>query len=246
MKRGSNEVGFLLIDGHDLLGVSTNLEDNLEALLEEATPFGEGWEQQVATGLKKASLTQEGYYDDAARSSNAALSGSEGVSRLLCYGLQGNIIGRHFVGYQGAMQVNFVRIASRGELHRANAAYEGDGEVEEGVILHNHAEQTADGDTEASSVDNGGATAAGGAAYLQVSELTLGGYTNVVIKVRDSANGVDWADLAGATFTAVTAAPAKERTAITGNIRQYLAVSWAFTGAGADPSVKFLVGFKRN
>lgn len=241
-KRGADQVGFFLIDGYDVLGVSTQLEDNLEAILQEATPFGAGWEVQAATGLKRASLTQEGFYDTSTGSSNAALSGQQGVNRLLCYGLEGNTVGQHFVGYQGALQVEFVRIASRGELHRANARYEGNGEVEEGVILHTHTVRTAAGDTESTAVDNGAQTTGGGAAYLQVSDLTLGGHTNLVVTVRQSDDGTTWEDLTS--FTAVTSAPAKERKALSGTIKRYLAVSWTFAGSGT-PSAKFFVGLDR-
>ncbi len=244
MKRGSDEVGLLLIDGYDVLGVTTKLDDNLSALLQETTPFGSEWATQAPTGVKKASITQEGFFDDAANSVNAALSGQEGISRLLCYGIEGNTIGQKFIGYSGAMQVDYTRIAIRGEIHRANASYEGNGIVEEGLILHNHAEQTADGDTEDTPINNGSASADGGSAYLQVSALTLGGYTNCTITVRQSANGSDWEDLTS--FTAVTSAPAKERKLITGTVKQYLAVSWAFIGEGENPSIKFFVGFKRN
>jgi len=244
VKRGADEVGLLLIDGYDVLGVTTQIEDNLEALLQETMPFGASWAEQAFTGLKKASLSQEGFYDDASNSSNTALSGQQGINRLLCYGIQGNVIGQHFIGYSGAMQVNYSRIAARGEIHRANASYEGSGEVEEGLILHHHVARTADGDTEDTPVDNGAASADGGSAYLQVSALTLDGYDNIVIKIRQSADGEVWEDLTS--FTAITVAPAKERKVLTGAVKQYLAVSWAFTGTGSDPSVKFFVGFKRN
>ncbi len=243
-RRGSNNVAFLLVDGYDLLGVSTNLTDNLEALIQDTTPFGESWETKASTGLKKATLSQEGFFDDATGSNNAALNGQQGVSRVLCYGIEGNTVGQKFIGYSGALQANFTRIATRGELHRANANYEGNGEVEEGRILHAHATQTADGDTEDTPVDNDAATTDGGSGYLQVSALTLGGYDNIVITVRQSADGESWEDLTS--FTAVTSAPAKERKTLTGTVKQYLAVSWAFTGTGSDPSVKFMVGFKRD
>ncbi|MDD5502584.1 MAG: hypothetical protein PHH26_03870 [Candidatus Thermoplasmatota archaeon] len=241
---GSDKVGFLLIDGFDVLGVTTQIEDNLEALLEETTVLGDSWAKQVATGVKQASIAQEGYYDDAAGSSNDALCGSAGLSRLLCYGLQGNIIGKHFIGYSGAMQTNFTRIVSRGNLHRANASYKGNGEVEEGVILHPHIERLADGDTEGTPTDNSVATNDGGTAYLQLSKLVLGGYDNVAVKIRQSDDGISWDDLAA--FTIAENAPAKERKSVTGAVKRYLAVSWAFAGTGSGPLVKFMVGFVRN
>jgi len=216
----------------------------MEALLEETTVLGDSWAKQTAVGVKQASITQEGYYDDAAGNSNEALCGSTDLSRLLCYGLQGNEIGKHFIGYSGAMQTNFTRIASRGNLHRANANYQGNGEVEEGIILHPHVERVADGDTEDPPVDNGISTSKGGTAYLQLSKLVLGGYNNISIKIRQSDDGDDWEDLAA--FTIAENAPAKERKSITGTIKRHLAVSWSFTGTGSGQAAKFMVGFVRN
>lgn len=243
MKRGSADVGLLLMDGYDLLGVTTQLEDNVEAMLQENTPFGAGWTGQVSTGLKQAEIKQEGYYDDAANSINAALSGQEGLSRLLCYGIEGNAIGRRFIGYSGAMQVNYVRIATRGEIHRANAEYKGSGQVDEGAILHPHSNEESDGDTELTPVSVGAQTTAGGVAYLQVSDITLDGATDVTITIRHSTDEITWEDLVS--FTAVAAAPASERKVVSGTVKKHLAVSWEFDG-GTDPEVKFFVGFKRS
>lgn len=244
-KYGSKDVGFLLVDGYDLLGVTTQLEHTIEAMLEETAALGDGWENHAYLGMKKASLTQEGFFDDAADSSNVALNEKQGSSRVLCFGLEGNTIGKKFTGYSGAMQVNYRRVAGRGALHKANAEYQGSGAVEDGHVLHAHSTETAaSGNTEATPVDNGASSADGGSGYLQVSALTLGGYTNVVVKVRHSADNVAYADLI--TFTAVTAAPAAERKTVTGTVNRYVASSWAFTGAGTGQSVKFMAGFKRN
>ena len=246
-QRGSDEVGFLLVDGYDLLGVSTQLEDDMEAMTQDGTAFGDTWENPVYTGMKKASLSQQGFFDDDSGSSNAALSGQEGVSRVLCYGVEGNTIGQTFIGYSGAMQVDFVRVASRGDLHRANVTYLGNGVVEEGRIVHEHsAETTASGNTQSENIDDGVGNAPstdGGSGYLQVSALTLGGYTNVVIKLEDSSDDITYVELIA--FTAVTAAPAKQRATVAGNVDRYIAASWAFGGAGAGPSVTFLAGFYR-
>jgi hypothetical protein len=85
-------------------------------------------------------------------------------------------------------------------------------------------------------------TQAGGAAYLQVTALSLGGYTNVVAKVRHSADDSSYVDLV--TFAAKTAI-GSERATVAGTVYRHLASSWAFTGSGSNPSVTFMVGFAR-
>lgn len=245
-RRSSADVGFFLIDGYDVMGVTTDLTEKVEALVEEVLPLGEEWPENLYVGVKKAEFSQEGYFDDAADSINDALNGNSGDTRVLCYGLEGNTIGQHFIGYEGAVQINYERIASKGQLHRANAKYNGSGQVDEGEILQGHAVKDGDGDTEATPVTVSAQTTDGGTAYLQVSALDLDGVTNLTVKVLHSTDGLSWDVLL--TFTAVTEAPAVERKAVTGTVKKNLAVSWEYTGGvgGEEPTAKLFVGFKRN
>ena len=244
-KRSSADVGFLLIDGMNVLGETTKLEYNIEAITEETYGLGTDWTEHSFTGMKKLDLSQEGFYDTKEASTNEALCSKSGANRLICFGLDGNLPGLGFVGFEGATQINFKRIASRGELHKANAEYGGAGQADEGIILHPHVTRIGDGDTEADAVDNGAATTGGGAAYLQVSELDLKDFTGATVTILHKTKTGQWEPLV--TFTGLTAAPAMERIVITGAVKQVLAASWQFTGEGEalDPSIKFLVGFKR-
>jgi len=234
----------LLIDGYDLLGFTTEFSDEREALLEPSHTLGKTWEESTWVGLKKATFEQKGYYDDAALASNAALVGKSGSSRVLCFGLATNAKRKPFTGFNGAMQVNMERVASRGALHRLNAKYLGNGQVDEGYILHEQqAETAASGNTQGTSLDNGAASTNGGVGYSQVVALTLGGYTSVTIVIQDSADNSTFADII--TFANVTAAPAAERKTVAGTVRRYTAARWAFNGAGAGQSVTFMAGIAR-
>ena len=244
MSKYSSKDMVLLLDGYNILGTSVSLDYLAEALTEQTTPLGAEWEEHTCVGIKRAEVKQEGFFDDASDSINEALNEQQGLDRILCFGFEGNTIGKQFSGFQGAMETKYTRIASRGKMHRANVEYAGNGIAEDGRILHPLTARTADGDTESTPVDNSVQTTDGGAAYLQVTALTLGGYDNVAITVRQSADGIAWEDLTS--FTVVATAPNKERKTIAGTIKQYLAVSWAFTGTGSDPSATFFVGVARN
>ena len=153
-RRGSADVGFLLSGGYDLLGTTTTLDIKREAETEETTVLGVGDEEHAATGLKLGSLTQEGFFDDAADKSNDAMVGL--AERPLVVGMEGNTIGQAFTGFKGAVQHIYHRIASRGAFHRANAEYKANAGVEEGKIVHAHTEETAaSGDTDSNAVDGG-------------------------------------------------------------------------------------------
>lgn len=243
-KYGSDKVAFLLIDGYSVLGVTTTLTDNVEAILVDTTVLGSSWAEQGSTGIRKGELTQEGFYDDATNSSNAALVSTVGTSRVLNYGVEGNTIGKALVGWNGALQVKYGRVASRGELHRANATYTTAGAVEQGVILQSVVTKVANGNSQASSVDNAASSASGGAGYLQVTAISLGGYTALVSKIQHSADNVTFTDLL--TFTNTSSAPSAERKTVAGTVNRYLAANWAWLGSGSNPSATFMFGFVRN
>lgn len=243
-KYGSDQVAFFLVDGYSLLGSTTDITEDKEAMTEDTTVLGSAWAAEEATGLRKAHVEQKGFYDDAALGVNAALVSSVGVSRVMCYGFEGNVKGKKFVGFAGALQVAFERVASRGELHKANAKYKGNGAVEDGTILHVLATQSvASGNSQATSHDSGAGSANGGSAYLQLCGLTLGGYTNAPVWVQHSVDNVTFTDLVA--FTPATVAPSAQRVTVAGTVNRYLAMRWALAGAGSGPSMTWMIGFYR-
>lgn len=242
-KYGSDKVAFFLIDGFSVLGDTTELSDDKEAVTERTDPLGVTDEEHSFVGLRRASLSQSGFYNDDAGRMNEALVSSNGAHRVTCYGVEGNTTGRRFVGIGGLMQVRYQRTATRGELHKASAEYQVSGQVDEGVILHPLGAETEDGDSESDSVDGGASSSDGGVGFLQVPELELGGHDDVTIRILDSADNTTFAELIA--FTAVDDAPLAERKSVSGTVEQYLATDWEFGGSGSDPSITFMAGFAR-
>jgi hypothetical protein len=243
-KRSSADVGLYLIGGRNVLGVQTQINVKKSAKFEETTPLGASNVVRASVNLKDFTLTQTGFYDDGAGSANEALMSAPGTTPVVCLGISGNVAGRLFDGFSGPAVMDYERSVAVGAFHKATANFAGNGVAEEGVILHPLGTETVAGDTTgATSVDNAVSTAAGGAGYLQVPALTLGGYTNLAVKVRHSADDTTYADLVS--FAAVTTAPASERKSVTGTVNRHLASSWAFTGTGTSPSATFFVGFAR-
>ena len=242
-KFSSADVGFLLVNGMSILGDVTTLEDTREAIVEEVTPLGVAWEEQAYVGVKRYSLTQQGFYNDATDRSNAALV-TPGTTKVLAFAPEGNTVGKKFVG-SSLVEASYTRQIARGALHKGNANYTGSGTHDEGIILHAHAtEANATGNTEgADSQDNLAGSSAGGAGYLEVSALTLGGYTNLAVIIEHSTDDVTYSTLLS--FAVVTAAPSGERKAVTGTVNRYTAMAWSYGGAGAGQSATFMVGFSR-
>ncbi len=201
-------------------------------------------------GIQRGEASFVGVFNDATGKNNDMLkAGIGGGARAGMFGVDS--IGGRFFGML-VEQVNYERRMTLGELTKAAASYHGTaaaagegGADQDGRVVHAHTQETgASGDTESNSVDNSAASTSGGAGYLEVSELTLGGYTSVTVKLRHSTDDVVYSDLA--TFTAVTAAPDSERKQITGTINRYVASSYVFNGSGSGQSVTFAAGVVRN
>jgi len=250
-KYGSDDV-FLLVDGHDLSGLTFELELNKETEVEETHGFGDSWVEVETTDINRGGVTQRGWYDDATDKTSDALVANPGVSRVLLAGIEGNVQGGAAVGFQGAMQRNIARNPARGELTKISAEYLSDGEVDDvdHEIVQTLSAEAGDGATSDGSWDNGGASANGGAAYLEVTALALGGYTNVEVKLQESSDdGTDpWADVAGGTFTVVTTAPNAERLVLAPllAIEQYVRVLLTWNGAGSSESITLIVTLVRD
>lgn len=244
----SKDVAFLLVGGYSLLGFQTELRWVVEALTERDDVLGDTWEEHSPVGVSRASLEQNGFYDDEADGNNAALvpgaSTGPGQSRVLCIGVEGNTNRKKFTGFEGAVQANYERVASRGAFHKANASYVGSGVVEEGVILVPLATgSAASGTTDSVSHDAGASSANGGAVYAQMVALTLGGYTSFTVTLRHSADNVTFA--AKATAIAATTAPTAVRTAFSGTLNRYTSIGSTFDGTGSGQSVTYMAGVYR-
>lgn len=248
---GSDDVGFVLIGGYDLRPNLTDFSDNTEAILEETTVLGNSWQEQTYVGLRRADIAVNGFYDDAALRSVEALATRSGEQRVLSYTIEGNTVGRNFVGYQGAMQASVSRVASRGAIHKVSAQFQGSGRVEQGKILKTLSTiSAATGNTQSSPVDNG-ASATGGAGYWHINALVLDTSTGLIGWIRHSSDDVTYANLVAftrATSTAVV--PGAERVETTAAVERYTAFAWEFgtTAApgGATRSATVFAGFARS
>lgn len=239
---GSADVGFLLADGLNILGDTTDLEDEDEAMLEDTTVLGLANEEQSYIGVKRYTLNQNGFYNDATGRSNEALVGIGGTP-LVSFAPEGNALGKRMRNGQ-LVQATYKRQIQRGALHKAAATYMSEGQHDVAVILHPLGAETADGDTEATSYDGTAQSANGGVAFLQVTALDLGGYDDVTITVIDDADNAG--SFGSLVAFANVSAIGSQRVTVAGTVERYLGVSWVFNGSGSDPSISFVVGFKRN
>lgn len=219
----SSSFAVFLVDGYNLL--ASKVKDasiKTENLLEPSHGLGDAWEEHSPSGMRKASLAQAGaFYDDTANGNHQLLRNRQDVSRIVCLGPAGNVIGRLFYGLQGAFAMAYEVLAQVGALTKANVSYTVSGILQEGVILQEWATKANDWHTRGSSVDNAAGTTAGGDAYLQVSGFS--GPNTLTVIVQHSTDNLVWSTLA--TFAGITGAQTAQRVNVSGAVNRYLAVS---------------------
>lgn len=241
-KRGSHET-LILVDGHDVGRDTIELEFAVESgEIEEVHGFGDSWVHNGQPGVKRATLTQRAFYDDADNSTVDAFVSSHGETRILNALLAGNAQSRKFTGFSAAVQTNVSRAPARGEFTKVEVEFAVSDAVEEGRLIQSLAAQDDAGVTTDGALDQGASSSDGGALYLQVTNLDLGGYDDVDVVVEDSDNGSDWDTLA--TFN-VDEFPHAARTVVAGTIEQHVRVSLTWNGTGSDETITILVGLVR-
>lgn len=240
---GSDKVGFFLLGGYNLVGTLTQFTDKLEAVTEETHTLGDSWREQAGVGVRHAEITQSGFYSDGANSAHEALMAGLGTSaRVLCYTLEGNTTGKNFIGWEGAQQIDYTRVHTREELHKAEAVYRSNGRVEQGKILYPLTSAgTSGGNTTANGMDGTASSTAGGIGYLQITALTESTATGFAVDIMHSADNLTFTSYIG---FALASGPTAERKSSTVALQRYTAVKWA--GATAtNPAHTFFVGLVR-
>ncbi|MFL1903080.1 hypothetical protein ACJWDR_28845 [Streptomyces tauricus] len=97
--------------------------------------------------------------------------------------------------------------------------------------------------TNGTGVDTVASASFGAQAYLQVFSFTG---TDATVKIQDSADNVTFADVAGLSFTQITAGPTAERIALgnTATVRRYVRAATVTTGGFS--ALSFAVNFNKN
>jgi hypothetical protein len=150
---GGQDVGFLLVSGRSMLpSKPQGLMESVEAMQEDTSGLGDVWGEVTPTGMKRAELSQDGaFYDAGTNLAHETLRDAQTTSRVVCLAIEGNTIGKRFIGYAGAYAHKYDVLAKVGGLTKANVEYTINGARDEGIILQSLAAQTADWNTEGAS-----------------------------------------------------------------------------------------------
>jgi|TARA_R110000824_G_scaffold8899_3_gene40387 hypothetical protein len=238
-KYGPSSVSFFLVSGYNLAGVTSDMTYKKTGGAEETQALGDSWAESIPTGRMSAELSQNGWFDDASKSSVDALIGIAGTtSRVICVAPAGGTAGKAFTGFEGAFSTEVERLVEKDGLAKLNCTYTVSGAVEEGAIIEALTAQTASGNS--SSVDNSASSASGGSGYIQVTAES-GSSPTMAVKIQHSADDSSFADLI--TFTTASTVSAERKT-VSGTVNRYLRINRTI-GGSSSPSVTYVVGFSR-
>jgi hypothetical protein len=139
-----------LVSGVSMLGAKPKAitDRTVNVLRNNTHGLGDEWAEHSATGLLRGELAQAGaFFDTATDGFHAAWSALTGVVRLVVYALNGNVIGRLFVGWAGTYQGAYDVQSKVGDLVQADASYAVTGQVDRGLIVQDWKAHTADWNT---------------------------------------------------------------------------------------------------
>jgi hypothetical protein len=135
-----------LVDGYNLIAaLSESVTMGKESLTQQTNGFTATSESHTPLNVEKGSLTVGGGFFDAG--TNALLgvyNAVRGINRVVCAAIEGNTIGKHFIGYEGAYDQKYELQDTRDGLTKANLNILVSGDVNEGRIVQALAAFTAD------------------------------------------------------------------------------------------------------
>lgn len=237
-KYGLPDLDFVLWRGYDITGIVTGYTDEIVNPVEDRTAARGGVEVFDFVGLQSGSVEMTGFYDSVI---TTALEASiDGAQAVLMSAIAGNIVGHQVACVARALKTHYQRVIEKGALHKGVVAWNANDStftIDQAQLVAILATRTAAGNTQATYADGVAQTTGGGRWWVEVTALTLDGYTNVKAQLKDSADHITFADVVPgvATFTAIGA----QMVAFTGTVERYLACAWSYTGAGTSPSVTF-------
>jgi hypothetical protein len=213
---------------------------SIDADLGDTSTFGTDWKRYIGGGIN-ATVGFTGKYDaDAAIAIEAKLGVDNGVLTY-CPGGAAAIGDR--ARLVSASATTYAESSPVGDVVTFAWNVQSQAAVGLGQVLHPKGEDT--NTTTGATKDDAAATATGWVAHLHVFLVDGGSW---VVKLEDSANGSDWADVTGGAFAAATGGTWERITSATGTaaLRRYVRYTATRTGGTAGDGIWFALAYARN
>jgi hypothetical protein len=227
------------VNGFDLSSFLNKASFKGQADMLDITVFGNN-SKNYLSGLLDADIALEGFFD------STPTTGIDAVcAGILGSGAVGSVAamwGGDAIGARGmcalGLESDYEVGSAVGEVVSATLAFKQTATGMEDVLSF-HALGAEVGVVNSASVDNGAASAAGGAGYIHVPSAVA--LTTATIKIQHSVDNSVWTDLI--TFANVTATPNYQRIAVAGTVNRYLrSALTTLTGT----SITYFAAFNRD
>lgn len=237
-KHGKNTA--VLLGAVDLSPYLNSADLATEMAVADTTTYGATWRAGLP-GHAGATVDVGGFYDPTELSLQAFMLAQ--LPGVLTYCPAGALAIGDRARLVEAYDLSYSESAPVGGIVAVAASFQAEATVGFGQVLH---VLSADTDTTTgASKNDGAATSTGWTAHLHVEAVTDGSW---VVKLEDSANNSDWADVTGGTFTAATDATAQRLRGATDTttLRRYVRYVATRTGGADTDSITFLLAYSRN
>jgi hypothetical protein len=218
------------VNGYNLASAITefSFEGDAEEL-DATTVSSSGAFRTYVRGFKDGTLDASGIFDadetDEDRIHNVfSTAWTAGTNNIVTASRGAITVGAAAIMMDGP-QLTYEMPHTVGELIMSNATFRADDHLDFGVFLMN--DQLDAGTNNGTSHDGAAESTNGG--FMQV-HLVNDDATDVDVKLQDSANDADWADVTGAAVSNLSAAHDSGSVAITGTIRRYVRAVATVTG----------------
>lgn len=227
--------GVFIYNGTTPTALTQTIEYEKSIGTEDRTHIGATVAYEDFVGVQEAVVTVKGWYDGDWWAGVLGQGYFSGQSQLILLPA-GIDYSKRATIFKG-VHVRAKRLIERrgltkmeGEFRTSEGAYEGL------VLSPSTVVRYAAGNTDANDVNFGVASPTGGVLQVHCTGLTLGGYTNIALSLRDSADGNTWAVVAGGPTLYFTSAYTGQQVSVAVAVRQYVSLAWAWTGAGSGQS----------
>lgn len=233
----------VLVDGLDLSPYLNLAGTSVDVGTAESTAFGSSWKSHLA-GQPGAKVELGGMYDPAQLTMRNLIGADAAAAAGI---LTVAPAGASAIGAQTRLvpiaETAYVESSPVGGIIGVKYSVLAAGPVGFGIMLHPLAEDT--NTTTGADRDDGAATSTGWVAHLHVTAVDAGSW---VIKLQDAATLPTYADVAGGTFPAMTAAGGQRLVAAsaTTTLRRFVRYIATRTGGSAGDGITFALTYSRN
>lgn len=227
--------GAFLFNGTSPISMTQQVEYEKSVGSEDRTHIGSGVVYDDFVGVQDSVVTVKGWYDGDWWQGILGAGYFTGASHLL-FMPAGNDYSKRATAFEG-VHVDAKRLIERRGLTKMEGEFRSSEGAWDGLMLSpSTVSRSTAGNTDANDVNFLTSSATGGVLAVHCTQLTLGGYTNLSISMRDSADGASWLAVAGGPTLTFTNAYTAQHVLVAVTVRQYVSIAWAWTGTGTGQS----------